>query len=117
MPIALWRWFKLKKGKNIIIFLGSITLIFFFALYFGSYTGYYKTKTSNKATLTEEALERFEADVRSGKEIDAKNYLQEEKHYQNHASMIGMKISKVIEKIFNKGMNAIFNEIDKTIRS
>lgn len=31
--------------------------------------------------------------------------------------MIGMKISKVIEKIFNKGMNAIFNEIDKTIRS
>ncbi len=89
----------------------------FFSLYIGTQTGYYKTTASSKATLTDKALKRFEEDVQSGKKIIAKNYLEEEKDYSNKASILGMKISKTIEKIFNKGMNAIFNEIDKTIHS
>ena len=114
--MPFWRWLKLKKGKNICLFLGSITIILFLALYFGSISGYYKTTTTNKATLTDEALKKFEEDVKDGKPIIAKNYLEEEKDYNNKASVIGMKVSKIIEKIFNKGMNAIFSEIDKAVR-
>ena len=46
----------MKKAKSLGILIGSIILIFFLALYFGSTTGYYETSTSNKATLTEDAL-------------------------------------------------------------
>lgn len=79
-------------------------------------SGYYRTTTTNKATLTDEALKKFEEDVALGKPIIAKNYLEEEKDYNNTASILAMKLSKVIEKIFNKSMNAIFNEIDKAVR-
>ena len=93
----------MKKAKSLGILIGSIILIFFLALYFGSTTGYYETSTSNKATLTEDARKKFEKDVQSGKPIIV-------------ASTVGMKLSKTIEKIFNKGMSALFNEIDKAVR-
>lgn len=32
------------------------------------------------------------------------------------ASSIAMKLSKIIEKLFNKGMNAFFNEIEKAVK-
>ena len=42
--------------------------------------------------------------------------LLDEKNYNNVASTVGMKLSKTIEKVFNKGMSALFNEIDKAVR-
>lgn len=104
------------KGKNVLILISSITIIFFFALYFSQYTGYYDFSDNSKTVLTDEAIKKFEADVKAGKKIDASNYLEKEKNYSNKASKLGMKISLIIEKAFNKGMNAIFNELEKTVR-
>lgn len=82
-----------KILKTIFILL----LILFLALYLGKYmSSYYE----NSTYLTDEAIERFEKDLKSGKDIDPNNYLPKEKNYNNKATRIGIKTSKVIENSF-----------------
>lgn len=80
-------------------------------------SGYYEYTESKKTTLTEDAIKRFEADVSAGKKINAKDYLLEEKNYNNNLSHMGMKISNYIEKGFNKIMNSIFQEVNKAVNN
>lgn len=80
-------------------------------------SGYYEYTESKKSTLTEDAIKRFEEDVSAGKKISAKDYLSEEKNYNNNLSHIGMKISNYIEKGFNKIMNSIFQEVNKAVNT
>lgn len=103
------------KAKNVARLIIFTLIIFFLALYISQLTGYYHYTESKKTTLTEDAIKRFEQDVKDGKEIKARNYLPAEKHYNNKASSLGMKISGLIEKGFNKTMNSLFNGIDKAI--
>lgn len=105
------------KGEKIIKLALLTLVVFFIALYCSQLTGYYEYTESKKTTLTEEAIKRFEKDVAEGKEVEAKNYLQEEKEYNNKASNLGIKISSLIEKGFNKTMNSLFKEIDKAVNS
>ena len=88
---------------------------FFLGIYFGQATGYYKFAENRKTTLTEEAIERFEADVKEGKEIIASNYLIKEKNYNNNISFLCMKISSFIEKSFNRFMNLVFKELEEVV--
>ena len=101
--------------KSIAGFIMVILIILFLGLYVSQMTGYYEYSESKKQALTEDAIQRFEQDVKEGKEINAKDYLQEEINYNNALSNIGMKLSSLIEKGFNKAMNGLFNEISKTI--
>ena len=87
---------KLLKGIFLVI------IILFLSLYFSKYTSDYYTSNNN---LTEEAIERYEKDLKEGKEIDPRNYVQEEKNYNNKVSKLGLKTSKLIEKTFNKGLS------------
>lgn len=103
--------------KNFIVFVCSIFIILFFALYLSQYTGYYDYSSSKKNILTDSAIEKFEADVKSGKNIDSSNYLVKEKNYNNKLSRLGMKTSNVIEKLFEKGMRMIFKELNNIVSS
>ena len=105
------------KDKNIIRILGITLIVLFLSLYITQMSGYYEYTESKKTTLTEDAIKRFEADVSAGKKINAKDYLSEEKNYNNNLSHIGMKISNYIEKGFNKIMNSIFQEVNKAVNS
>lgn len=105
------------KGKNVARIISLTLIITFIALYITQLTGYYEYTENKKTTLTDEAITRFEEDVRQGKTIEAKNYLQEENNYNNNASKLGMKLSNIIETGFDKIMNAIFKEVDKAINS
>lgn len=104
------------KGKNIVRLVGIVIVVLFLALYFGQYTGYYDVSKGRKNVLTNEAIKRFEADVSSGKEIVASNYLEKEKDYSNNLSKLGIGISNLIEKGFDTIMNFIFNEVEKAIK-
>ena len=106
----------MKKGKEIFRFLSLILIILFFALYFGQSTGYYDISKGKKTTLTNEAIKKFEADVSSGKEIKASNYLEKEKNYNNNLSKLGLGLSKLIENSFNEMMKFIFKEMEKAIK-
>lgn len=94
---------KILKISSIII------LILFFSLFFSRYNNFYE----NKKTLTDSAIERFEKDLKDGKEIVASNYIEPEKNYNNNISKIGIKTSKLIENTFNKGMKFLMKYIEK----
>ncbi len=94
---------KLLKVSTVIV------LILFFSLFFSRYNNYYE----NKKVLTDTAIERFEQDLKDGKEIVASNYIEKEKNYNNRISKIGIKTSKLIENTFNKGMKLLMKYIEK----
>ena len=103
------------KYKRLAEIIFGILVILFLGLYISQMTGYYQYTESKKTTLTEDAIKRFEEDIRNGKEIKAENYLEQETDYNNKLSTLGMKISKKKKKGFNKVMNSIFNEISNAI--
>lgn len=87
-----------------------IIIIMFLSLYFSKYqVNYYE----NKQILTEEAIKRYENDLKEGKTISKNNYIEKEKNYSNKASIIGIKASKLIEKIFTKSLKMIIKYIDQ----
>ena len=103
--------------KRIAQIIMAVLVMLFLGLYISQMTGYYEYTESKKTTLTKSAMERFEQDIKEGKEIKAGNYLEQEKDYNNKASTLGMKVSSLIEKGFNKAMNGLFQEISKAINN
>ena len=101
--------------KRIAQIIMAVLVMLFLGLYISQMTGYYEYTESKKTTLTKSAMERFEQDIKEGKEIKAENYLEQERDYNNKASTLGMKVSRLIEKRFNKAMNGLFQEISKAI--
>ncbi len=89
--------------------IGLLIIIFFLSLYFSKYSSnYYNDKTN----LTEEAIKRYEKDLKEGKNINSSNYIIEEKNYNNKASIIGLKTSKLIENTFSYGLKHIIKYLD-----
>lgn len=89
---------------------GVITIILFLSIFLSRYNTY----NENQKVLTDSAIKRFESDLKEGKEIIASNYIEEEKDYNNKASKIGIKASKIIENTFNKGMKLITKYLEKS---
>ena len=88
--------------------LGLLLVIMFLSVYFSRYnTNYYE----NRNVLTEEAILKFENDVKEGKNININSYLKEEKDYNNKLSTIGIKTSNIIEKSFKKTLKFLFKQL------
>lgn len=95
--------------KKIIKPIGIILIILFLSLYLSSYnTSYYE----NKNILTEDAIKRFEKDLKQGKKIDVNNYIEKEKDYNNKVSKATLKISKFIDKSINKSLKLILKYLE-----
>ena len=92
-----------------------ILIVFFISLYATTLGGYYEYQLSTKNVLTEEAIERFEEDVKSGKEIIASNYIVEEKDYSNKANTIANDLSNFLSNTYDKIMRFIFKQIEGTM--
>lgn len=101
------------KGKNVARLVIFCLFSLFLCLYVTQALGYYEFTNYKKTTLTTKAIERFEADVKEGKKIDAKDYIEEEKNYNNLLSKTSLTISNTIEKTFDTLMNTLFNELAK----
>jgi hypothetical protein len=96
--------------------LGVVLVVGFLIMFFSSSSGYYEYELNKKSNLTQEAILKFEQDVKDGKEIDINDYLIDEaKDYSNSFSNIGLNISDKIGTIFSKGVKFIFNSIDNMI--
>lgn len=98
------------------VFQGFIWILFlsFLVLYFAQAGGYYEDLNSKKASLTKENIEKFEEDVKNGKEIKVENYVVNmKKDYDNKVSSFGLFTSKTIANGFKWVMTNIFNGIDK----
>lgn len=103
--------------KKIIEMFMLLLVVLFLGLYISGTTGYYKYTESKKNVLTEEAIKRFEMDIAKGKEINASDYLEKTKTYNNLFSSLGLKMSSLIEKGFNKTMTGLFKGLSKVINN
>lgn len=97
--------------KTIVI----ILFLSFIAMYITTKTNYQQIENKNKNILTEEAIKRFEKDVKEGKKIVASNYLSKEKNYDNKISLLGLKISNIIENTYKKTINKIFKKLSNLV--
>ncbi len=97
--------------KRLIKLIGVILLIFFLALYLSSYnTSYYE----NKNILTEDAIKRFEKDLKEGKKINVNNYIEKEKNYNNKVSTYTLKLSNLIDKCINKSLRLVLKYLENS---
>lgn len=88
-----------------------LIVILFFSLYFSKYSNFYYYE--NKRVLTDEAMERFESDLKEGKTIKLENYIPKEKDYNNKASRLGLKTSNIIDKCFTKSLKLFARYLSK----
>lgn len=102
-----------KKSKSRYFFRTLYALIIVFvALIIAYESGYYETKTGNRAVLTREAMEQFEEDLNNGEVIDVKDYLEEDKKdYSNGVTKIGNKVSSSVSDFMTKGISGIFDAL------
>ncbi len=101
------------------IFFGSFLTVFicFLVLYIVGMTGYFDYKQHEKMVITKENMEKFESDVKEGKDIDMTDYMLEEEYdYNNSVSRMGMDLSNNIEKYTKMILGGVFKAIDKAVK-
>ncbi len=105
-----------KKKNNGWFFKVLICLfVFYISLSIAVSSGYYSAKLNEKTLVTEENMKAFEEDVKNGKEVDIKDYINEtHKDYSTKTSKIGVNISKVVEDFMTDGISKMI-EIFKTL--
>ena len=90
--------------------------IVFITIYVAFETGYYEVEERKKMILTEEAIQKFEEDVASGKEIDIEDYLGEtKKNYNNSTSRFGLFLSNKIGKYAKDTIDNTFKFLGKVL--
>lgn len=100
------------------IFKGVLFLLLgiFFVMIITCSNGYYEYELNKKTNLTNEAIEKFEQDVKNGKNIDINNYVKTDtKNYDNKVSRMGNSISKKIDNTMSLGIKYLFKYIEKSI--
>lgn len=103
---------KEKEKNNIFLKVLLIIFIIYFALYLMENLGYYNISSKNKI-LTDEAIKKFELDIKEGNNIDLKKYIDNNANYSNSYSNLGYKISTSIDSILNKGLKYTGNFLKK----
>ena len=103
-----------KKNYNIFWLTLSISFIIFVSYYIAFESGYYEANISRKSIITEESIKEFEQDIKDGKEIDIKDYINNDfVDYSSPISRLGSNISNTLDKIMGGEVLDIFENISK----
>ena len=95
-----------------------ILVFLFLVLYFMQASGYNEYTRNRENMLTEEQIKEYEEDIEAGKDVTIKDYLNKDKvNYENKVSELGLDLSRLIEDIFNKGMNVFFEMLNEAVSS
>ena len=95
-----------------------ILFLSFMVLYVAQKGGYYEDLNNKKATLTQEKIKQFEADVKNGEEIKVENYIVNmKKNYSNKISTFGLYTSDTFAKGFKWLITSVFGGIDKMVNN
>ena len=93
-----------------------IIFISFLTLYFSQKTGYFEYEQYKKTSFTKEQIEKFEQDIKDGKEVDITNYLDNKNNdYSNKVSKLGLSLSKGIEKTIKSGLNKVIDMLNNAL--
>ena len=105
------------KGKRLIKLSVEIILVVFIFFYVICKSGYYEYNLQSKKNMTEEEIKKFERDVKSGKEVDVKNYLNEAStDYSNNLTRTTSTISLNLNRYLIKTINNTINIFSKLIK-
>ncbi len=88
-----------------------LALLFGFgALYISEVSGYYEFQEHKQVTLTNEKIKEFERDIKEGKDINIKDYINEkEVNLDNNFSNAGIFFSETIGEWLQNGLEATFD--------
>lgn len=108
----------MKKTKIFFKVFFIVCFVSFLTFYISLQSGYYEYNSRRKMTFTKEQIERFEADVKNGNNIDINEYLANtDKDYQNRISRLTLGISNNISKYMRRGVDIVFNKIGNAIEN
>ena len=105
------------KGKRIVkLFVEMIIIIFIFS-YVIEKSGYYEYNLQAKKNMTEEEIKKFESDVKSGKDVDINNYLNDvstdySSNLTRTTSTISLNLNRYLIKTISNTIN-IFSRLVK----
>lgn len=101
-----------KIFRNIMVSL----FIIFIALFISQANGYYEYNAYKKVALTNEQIKEFESDLKAGKKIDIKDYVENtKKEYGNNISDTGLSVSLKIEKYIKKAITTSFGALSELV--
>ena len=105
------------KSKKIIKFIFTIIITIFIFSYVIEESGYYEYNLQNRKNLTEQEIKEFEQDIKDGKDIDIKNYMQKaNQDYSNNltkaTSSMSIKANNYIKLILTDSFK-IFEKLVK----
>lgn len=107
---------KQKLGNKIFKRFWFTMFLIFLTLYVSQATGYYEYELSKKVSFTEEQIQKFEQDIKDGKEIDVEEYITNtNKDYQNKLSSSALSVSETITKYMKLGIEKVFSAIGKAV--
>lgn len=106
----------MDKSNGIKIVILTV-FILFTTLYIMQAMGYYEYSNKKTNQLTEEAVRRFEEDLKAGKNVKASNYIKKDNDYNNNISRLGISVSNTVGEVFDGVMNFIFSQINGVVNS
>lgn len=104
------------SSKKIIKFVIVGVVIVFGCAYVIEESGYYEYNLYNKRNLTEEQIEKFEADVKAGKNIDIDDYVTDNRiDYSNKLTKTTTKISLGINQYLKERIKDVFSILNRMV--
>lgn len=101
--------------KNIIRFSFLAIFFFFLCLYLYQASNYYEYLNYKRTRINYTKMKEFEEDLKNGKDVTEKDYIDKDKTYSNTIYKIGMGTSNIIEKSFNRIMKYLFSEASDVV--
>ena len=101
--------------KKIIPHIPLIILLILGFLYFSYQNGYYDKYMRDKINLTNQNIEKFELDVKEGRDVTIEDYLDKEKSYSTKTGNMSLKVSNKLEQIISNGIKFIFKKISNVV--
>ena len=86
--------------------------IVFIAFYIALESGYYPSRVEKRTIITSKNIEKFENDIKSGKEIKEAGYIKKEEDYSNFVTKTGTTLTYIFGKFIEEGSKGV----SKTIR-
>lgn len=106
----------MNKKEKIFRTIFTSLFIIFIGLSLTNKAGFKEYELHKNVELTNEQILKFESDVKKNKNIDINDYVGNIKEdYSNGFSKASLNFSNVTSKYIKKGINEIFNIINKLI--
>ncbi len=106
---------KIKIFSKTVKYCFFLLFTSFIALYVSQASGYFEYQNNKRSALTQKQIQKFESDVKNGKNVDINNYIVKEKNYDNNLGKAGLSVSQNSEKLIQKLIAGFFKVFSKLL--